>query len=104
MPLIQSIKYEPKIKNLEDIQPEDVPEQIRSMLCEVRGDIGELDYSFTYADLTIVSNVIELGKYEFKKSGVLMRVDLSSAKDLIQEYRQKIITRAITRTKTFTAP
>jgi len=64
MTLTSTVKYEPIIKKIKDISPESV----LKMVSNVRREIGELDPSF--ADGRITTNL-----------------DLSSAKDIINIYR-----------------
>jgi len=83
MALSSEIKYETEIKGLKDISPE----AVLSMLRDVRVDIGRLDNYFANVDLARVLTVVEAGKYEVNGK-VLTRIDLSSAKDVINAYRE----------------
>ncbi len=82
MALLSEVKYETSISDLKDISPDSV----LSMLQDVKADIGRVDGSFADVDLTRVLAVVETGKYEINGS-VSTRIDLSSAKGVIDAYR-----------------
>lgn len=83
MPLLQEIKYATKISRFEDISPE----AVLSMLHDIKESIGKLDNSFFNADLSTVLKVVEVGDYEVN-GGVSIHIDLSSAKGVINTYRE----------------
>jgi hypothetical protein len=83
MALLSEVKYETSIRGLKGISPDSV----LSMLRDVQTDIGRVDSSFADADLTKVLAVVETGKYEVNGS-VSTRIDLSSAKDVIDAYKR----------------
>jgi hypothetical protein len=83
MALVSEVRYETNLKNLKDISPDSV----LSMLREVQTNIGKVDSSFADVDLTRVLSVVETGKYEVNGS-VSTRIDLSSAKGVIDAYRR----------------
>ena len=87
MHLLQEVKYETKMDRLGDIPAEEVPKVVLSMLHEVRDSVGKLDSSFLHAGLARVLKVIEDGKYELNGE-VSTRIDLSSAKGVIDAYRK----------------
>ena len=86
MPLLQEVKYETKIK-LRDIPAVEVPKVVLSMLHDVRDSVGKLNSSFLNAGLVKVLAVVETGKYELDGE-VSTRIDLSSAKKVIDSYRE----------------
>ena len=86
MPLLQEVKYETKIK-LGDIPAVEVPKVVLSMLHDVRDSVGKLNSSFLNAGLVKVLAVVETGKYELDGE-VSTRIDLSSAKKVIDFYRE----------------
>ena len=86
MPLLQEVKYETKIK-LGDIPAVEVPKVVLSMLHDVRDSVGKLNSSFLNAGLVKVLAVVETGKYELDGE-VSTRIDLSSAKKVIDSYRE----------------
>ncbi len=87
MPLLQEVKYEAKIDRLGDIPAVEVPKVVLSMLHDVRDSVGKLDSSFLNAGLARVLAVVEAEKYELN-GGVSTRIDLSSAKGVIDAYRK----------------
>lgn len=87
MPLLQEVKYERKIDRLGDIPTGDVPKEVLSMLRDVRDSIGKLDGSFANVDLLNVLKIVETGKYEIE-GNVSTKIDLSSAKSVINAYRE----------------
>ena len=87
MPLLQEVKYETKMDRLGDIPAEEVPKVVLSMLHDVRDSVGKLDSSFLNVGLARVLEVIKDGKYELNGE-VSTRIDLSSAKGVIDAYRK----------------
>lgn len=87
MPLLQEVKYETKMDRLGDIPAGEVPKVVLSMLHDVRDSVGKLDSSFLNAGLAKVLEVVEAGKYELNGE-VSTRIDLSSAKGVIDAYRK----------------
>ncbi|MBS3075350.1 hypothetical protein J4429_02725 [Candidatus Pacearchaeota archaeon] len=83
MALLSEVKYETKIRELKDISPE----AVLFMLRDVRADIGRLDDSFLDVNLAKVLITVESGQYEVNGS-VSTRINLSSAKDIIDAYRK----------------
>ncbi len=83
MPLLQEIRYETEVKSLKDISPQSV----LSVLNDVRESVSELEPEFEDFDLTRVLEVVESGKYELS-GRMLTRIDLSSAKLIIDTYRK----------------
>lgn len=83
MTLVSEVIYETGIKELKDISPESV----LSMLLDVKKSINRIDSSFADANLLRVLSIVETGKYEVN-GDVLIRIDLSSAKKVIEAYRR----------------
>ncbi len=80
---LSEIKYETRIKDLKDISPK----AVLTMLSDVRVEIGKLDGAFANFGLARVLAVVEARKYEMNGS-VSTRIDLSTAKDVIDAYRR----------------
>ena len=87
MPLVQEIKYEETTGNWKNRSPEEISKAVLFMLYDVRGKIGKLEHSFLGVGLTRVLVAIEAGKYEVN-GGISTRIDLSSAKGVINTYRE----------------
>jgi hypothetical protein len=83
MSLVSKVKYETSIKKFEDISPDSV----LSMLRDVGADIKKLDDSFQHLDLEKVRQTIEKGEYIIKGK-VSTIIDLSEAKEIIEQYRE----------------
>ncbi len=80
MVLVSDVKYETRIKEIS-------PEAVLSILSDIKVNIGRLESSFAEVDLARVLAVVEEGKYEIK-GDISIRIDLSSAKSVINAYRR----------------
>ena len=83
MVLVSELKYETRLKILKDISPQGVLEMLR----DVRSEIGKLEGSFASVGLKRVLEVVEKGGYKVN-GHVLTRIDLSSAKEVVEAYRE----------------
>ncbi len=82
MPLLSEITYQTEIRSFEDISPQ----AVLSMLEDIRAEIGKLETSFSEFALGNVLKVVEKGEYQIN-GDVSTLVDLSSAKEIIDSYR-----------------
>ena len=83
MTLISRVKYHAAIKRLEDISPE----AVLGMLKDVGQDIARLNRSFKDTKLAEVLKIVEQREYTIK-GRVTTVVDLSSAKGIVDTYRE----------------
>lgn len=83
MGLVSEAKYETHISNFEELYPE----AVLVMLYDVRLEVAKKDDSFEDYSLGKVLEVIESGEY-IAKGEISTRIDLSSAKKVIDTYRK----------------
>ena len=83
MGLLTKIKYETAIKSCKDI----TPENILTMLRDVRSEIGKLQPTFAQLNLTEVLTVVENENYIVQDT-IPTQVNLSNANSAVKAYRK----------------
>jgi hypothetical protein len=85
MVLVSELAYEVS----EEVPKELSSERVLGMLEDVKANIGEVSFPLGRMDLAGVLKIVESGTYDSKGDQITLRIDLSAAKNIVENYRRE---------------